>query len=125
VLGGRRRIKINLYKTSNIFRPSVGISNIQNTFDKNREIKLGLCNYAIAMSTENSCIEINTKINSSQRYGTAQSYRNLSKVVQRCPNTALKFRTATTFKSSVTENDDSSKTCRYVRDLSLYTTSFV
>jgi len=31
-----------------------------------------------------------------------------------------KFRNTATFKSSVKENNDSNKTCRYVHDLSMY-----
>jgi hypothetical protein len=43
----------------------------------------GLQNYAIITQTENSCIKCNSnKINSLQRYDTAQNYRILHQAVQ-------------------------------------------
>jgi hypothetical protein len=42
-----------------------------------------------------------------------------------CLNVTSKFQTTATFESSIKEHNDSNKTCRYVYDLSLYTTSFV
>jgi hypothetical protein len=64
---------INSYLTSNIFGHRVGISNIQNTFDKeNHEMKMGLHNYAIIMLTESGCIKLNNdKIHSLQTYNKA------------------------------------------------------
>jgi hypothetical protein len=42
-----------------IFGRLVGICNIQNTFDKNIEIKLGLVSYADIIPIENSSIKLN------------------------------------------------------------------
>jgi hypothetical protein len=52
---------------------------IETTFNKK-----GLRNYVvIIIPTENSCIKFNNNINNLQRYGIAQNYRILHKVVQR------------------------------------------
>jgi hypothetical protein len=49
------------------------------TFDKN-EMKLGLRYYAVVMSIEKSCIRFNNnRINSLERYDTAQNYKVLHK----------------------------------------------
>jgi hypothetical protein len=42
-----------------------------------------------------------------------------------CPNMTPKCRTTAIFKSSVKENNESNKTCRYAHDLSLYLSNFV
>jgi hypothetical protein len=88
---------------------------------------LELQNYAVIKPTENSCIKFHhNKLNNLQRYDTTQKYRILHKAVQ-ClyPNITSKFRTTTIFKTLVKENDDLSKTWRYINDPLLYQTSFV
>jgi hypothetical protein len=89
---------------------------------------MGLQNYAIIISTDNSHIKFNNnKINSLQTYDTAQNYRIVHKAVQRsvCPNTTSKCQTTTIFKISIKENNNSNETCRHVHDLSMYRTSYV
>jgi hypothetical protein len=78
-------------------------------------MKPELQNYAVIIPVDNSYIKFkNKKINSLQIYDTAQNYTILHKVVQSLSQHNL------TFISSVEENNDSNRTCRYVHDLSMY-----
>jgi hypothetical protein len=85
-------------------------------------MKLGLPNYAVNITIGNSYIKLNNnKINSLQRHGIAQNYRNLHNVVQRLSQRNLKMSN----HLSVKENNDSNNTWRHVHDLSTYKTSFI
>jgi hypothetical protein len=83
-------------------------------------MKLGLQNYTVIIPTDKSYIKFNNnKLNSLQTYDIAQSYRILYKEVQLFSQRNLKMSNTNVFKSSIKENNDSNKTFRYVRDLSM------
>jgi spore cortex formation protein SpoVR/YcgB (stage V sporulation) len=98
----------------------VSITNIQNTFDKKNTTKRNweLDNYAVITTIEEHCIKYNnSKLNSLQRDDTAKNYTILHRVVQHLSQYNNKMLCHHIYKSTVKQNNDSDKTCRYVHNL--------
>jgi hypothetical protein len=82
------------------FLPAVLVSVIFKTsLIETHLMKLGVQNYAVTLTTENSCI----RFNNNKIYSL---HRILIKVIYRYPNTNSKFQTTAIFESSFNENKD-------------------